>query len=165
MQSSPPRWVPALPPHASTRCASSRCWAMGTSWGTCPSMPGVRIKVQNDAGNRGASLAKRIMTPAEVALLIRAAPSKRDRILIEVAYAGGLRVSEIVSLTWADVLPRENDLVQLSILGKGEKPRQVLLPEIVSRSLLTLRGDAGGTTPCSLAAKEAGSPRAPCMGW
>ena len=87
------------------------------------------------------------MTPAEVALLIRAAPSKRDRILIEVAYAGGLRVSEIVSLTWADVLARENDLVQLSILGKGEKPRQVLLPEIVSRSLLTLRGDAGANDP------------------
>jgi integrase/recombinase XerD len=82
-----------------------------------------------------------------VALLIRAAPSKRDRILIEVAYAGGLRVSEIVNLTWADVLPRENDLVQLSILGKGEKPRQVLLPDIVSRSLLTLNGDAGANDP------------------
>ena len=82
-----------------------------------------------------------------MAFLIRAAPSKRDRILIEVAHAGGLRVSEIVSLTWADVLPRENELVQLSIQGKGEKPRQVLLPEIVSRSLLTLRGDAGANDP------------------
>src|SRR5215510_724953 len=101
----------------------------GHELGYMPFNAGVRIKVQNDAGNRGASLAKRIMTPAEVALLIRAAPSKRDRILIEVAYAGGLRVSEIASLTWADVLPRENDLVQLSILGKGEKPRQVLLPD------------------------------------
>src|SRR5262249_37882184 len=39
------------------------------------------------------------------------------------------RLTMIVSLTWADVLPRENDLVQLSILGKGEKPRQVLLPD------------------------------------
>src|SRR5262245_54979527 len=97
-----------------------------------PFNAGVRIKVQNDAGNRGASLAKRTVAPAEGALVIRAAPSKRDRILIEVAYAGGLRVSEIASLTWADVLPRENDLVQLSILGKGEKPRQVLSPDIVS---------------------------------
>jgi integrase/recombinase XerD len=102
---------------------------------------------RNDSGNRGASLAKRIMTTAEMALLIRAARSKRDRILIEVAYAGGLRVSEVVNLTWADVLPRENDLVQLSILGKGEKPRQVLLPEIVSRSLLTLRDDTGANDP------------------
>src|SRR6185295_10555531 len=82
----------------------------------------------------------------EVGLLIRAAPSKRDRVLLEVIYAGGLRVSETVSLTWADVLPRD-DRVQLSITGKGGKVRQVLLPEIVSRSLLSLRGDAGDGDP------------------
>jgi len=119
----------------------------GHELGYMPFNAGVRIKVPNDAGNRGASLAKRIMAAAEVALLIRAARFKRDRILVEVAYAGGLRVSEIVNLTWADVLPRDNGLVQLSILGKGEKPRQVLLPDIVSRSLLTLRGDAGANDP------------------
>ena len=119
----------------------------GYDLGYLPFNAGVRIKVQSDAGHRGASLAKRIMTPAEVALLIRAALSKRDRVLIEVAYAGGLRVSELVSLSWADILPRENDEVQLSIVGKGEKTRQVLLPDIVSRSLLTLRGDAGANDP------------------
>jgi integrase/recombinase XerD len=78
----------------------------------------------------------------EVSLLIRTAPSKRDRVLLEVIYAGGLRVSETVALTWADVPPRD-DRVQLSITGKGGKVRQVLLAEIVSRSLLSLRGDAG----------------------
>ena len=119
----------------------------GHDLGYMPFNAGVRIKVQSDAGNRGASLAKRTMTPAEVALLIRAARTKRDCILIEVAYAGGLRVSEIVNLTWSDVLPRDNDLVQLSIVGKGEKPRQVLLPDIVSCALLTLRGDAGANDP------------------
>jgi hypothetical protein len=31
--------------------------------------------------------------------------------------------------------------VQLSIIGKGGKVRQVLLPAIVSRSLLSLRGE------------------------
>jgi integrase/recombinase XerD len=80
-------------------------------------------------------------------MLIRAAPSKRDRVLLEVAYAGGLRVSELVALAWADVLPRDEGLVQLSVTGKGGKGRQVLLPEIVSRSLLSLRGDAGANDP------------------
>ena len=37
--------------------------------------------------------------------------------------------------------------MQLSILGKGGKVRQVLLPEIVSRALLSLRGDAGANDP------------------
>ena len=69
-------------------------------------------------------------------------PSKRDRVLLEVVYAGGLRVFETVALTWADVLLRD-DRLQLSILGRGGKMRQVLLPDIVNRSLLSLRGDAG----------------------
>jgi integrase/recombinase XerD len=64
-------------------------------------------------------------------------------VLLEVAYAGGLRVSELTGLSWSDVLPRDEGRVQLSILGKGGKVRQVLLPEIVSRALLSLRGDAG----------------------
>jgi integrase/recombinase XerD len=105
--------------------------------GYTPFNAGATIKVRSNAGNRGAT-AKRIITEVEVGLLIRAAPSKRDRVLLEVIYAGGLRVSETDSLTWADVVPR-GDRVQLSITGKGGKVRQVLLPEIVSRSLLSLR--------------------------
>jgi hypothetical protein len=38
--------------------------------------------------------AKGIATETELALLIRAAPTKRDRLMLEVGYAGGLRVSE-----------------------------------------------------------------------
>jgi len=44
----------------------------------------------------------------EVHLLIRGARTKRDRVLLEVLYAGGLRVSELAALSWSDVLPREN---------------------------------------------------------
>jgi integrase/recombinase XerD len=113
--------------------------------GFTPFNAGQAIKVRSDASNRGATLAKRIVTPTEVGLLIRAAPSKGDRVMIEVAYAGGLRVS--VSLAWADVLPRDEGRVQLSITGKGGKVRNVLLPEVVSRSLLSLRGDAGANDP------------------
>src|SRR5262245_32483857 len=70
-----------------------------------------------------------------------------DRILIEVGYAGGLRVSELVSLTWSDVIERDGGRVQLSVLGKGHKRREVLLPEVVARSLVSLRGDAGANDP------------------
>ena len=44
----------------------------------------------------------RLIVPA-----MKSTPSKRDRVLLEVAYAGGLRVSELVALAWADVLPRD----------------------------------------------------------
>jgi integrase/recombinase XerD len=42
---------------------------------------------------------------------------------------------------------RDGGRVQLSVLGKGHKRREVLLPEVVSRSLLSLRGDAGANDP------------------
>ncbi len=114
--------------------------------GYTPFNAGATIKIRSNAGNRGATLAKRIISEVEVSLLIRAAPSKRDRVLLEVIYAGGLRVSETVALTWADVVLR-GERVQLSITGKGGKVRQVLLPEIVSRSLLSLRGDGNADAP------------------
>jgi integrase/recombinase XerD len=92
-------------------------------------------------------VARRIVSEVEIGLLVRSAPSRRDRILIEVGYGGGLRVSELVALTWADVIERDGGKVQLSVLGKGHKRREVLLPEVVGRSLLSLRGDAGANDP------------------
>jgi integrase/recombinase XerD len=111
--------------------------------GYAPFNAGAAIKVRSNARDRGAKLAKRIIDAVDVKLLFRAALTKRDRVLLETLYAGGLRVSEIAGLTWADVLPRDRGQVQLSITGKGGITRQVLLPEAVSRSLLSLRGDAG----------------------
>jgi integrase/recombinase XerD len=121
--------------------------------GYTPFNAGAVINVKPDSAHRGATLAKRIVTETEIALLIRAAPSKRDRVLLEVACAGGLRGSELMALTWADVLPRD-DRVQLT--GKGGKVRQVLLPEIVSRSLLSLRGKAGANDPMFASRKGGG---------
>ena len=79
------------------------------------------------------------MSEVEVGLLIRAAPSKRDGVLLEVICARGLRVSETVALTWTDVLPH-NDRVQLSILGKGGRVSERMCKE-VSVSL-PLTGDS-----------------------
>jgi len=93
------------------------------------------------------AVAQRIISEVEMGLLVRAAPSRRDHILIEVGYGGGLRISELVGLTWADVIERDGGKVQLSVLGKGHKRREVLLPEVVGRSLLSLRGDAGANDP------------------
>jgi integrase/recombinase XerD len=104
---------------------------------------GVAIRVRSDAHNRGATLAKRIISEVDVALLVRGARTKRDRVLLEVLYAGGLRVSELAGLTWSDIVARDKGRVQLSVPGKGGIVRQVLLPEAVSRALLSLRADAG----------------------
>jgi site-specific recombinase XerD len=105
---------------------------------------GVTIKIKPDQ-SRG-QLAKRIMPEVDVKLLIRATHSRRDRVMVETLYAGGLRISELVGLSWADVIERQ-DKVQLSVTGKGGRTRQVLLPVVVSAPLLALRGDAGANDP------------------
>ena len=51
--------------------------------GYAPFNAGATIKVRSDAGNHGAELAKRIITPTEVSLLIRAAPDEVRMILID----------------------------------------------------------------------------------
>jgi len=45
------------------------------------------------------------------------------------------------------VLARDKGQVQLSVVGKGGVARQVLLPEALSRALVSLRGDAGANDP------------------
>jgi len=124
--------------------------------GYAPFNAGATIRVRSEARSRGAGLAKRIISEVDVALLVRSARTKRDRVLLEVLYAGGLRVSELAALSWSDVLPRENDQVQLSIVGKGGVERQVLLPASMSRSLLSLRGDAGANDPVFASRKGGG---------
>src|SRR5215470_693333 len=96
--------------------------------GYAPFNAGATIKVRSDTRNRGATLAKRIIPEVEVHLLIRGARTKRDRVLLDVLYAGGLRVSELAALTWSDVLARDKGQVQLSVVGKGGIVRQVLQP-------------------------------------
>jgi integrase/recombinase XerD len=124
--------------------------------GYAPFSAGATIRVRSDARNLGATLAKRIISEVDVALLVRGARTKRDRVLLEVLYAGGLRVSEVVGLAWADVLPRDKGQVQLSVAGNGGIVRQVLLPAAVSCSLFSLRGDAGNNDPLFASRKGGG---------
>ena len=84
-------------------------------------------------------------------MLIRAAKEVRDRLLLEVAYFGGLRVSEFVSLTWAQVT------AQFALVGKGNKERQVLIPATIAARLFASRGDAPATAPVFQSVRRPGN--------
>ena len=70
-------------------------------------------------------ITQRILSEVEIATLIRAAKTDRDRLMFDLAYFGGLRASELVSLTWAQVIRRDSGEAQLSIVGKGSRGREV----------------------------------------
>ena len=49
------------------------------------------------------------------------------------------------SLTWSQVIPRETGEAQLAIVGKGDKPRNILIPADLATALRELRGDASAS--------------------
>jgi len=66
-----------------------------------------------------------VLSPQEVAALLAAADPRRDRVLLQVAYACGLRLSELLHLQVTDIDSRR--MVVHVRLGKGQKDRLVPL--------------------------------------
>ena len=96
-----------------------------------------------DAPRQGRSLPK-ILTEAEVDALLasaraRSGPDGRRLVcLLEIAYATGLRVSELVSLPLATVARDERLLI---VRGKGGKERMVPLTEAAMAAIVLYRAD------------------------
>ncbi|MEM8961139.1 MAG: tyrosine recombinase XerC [Acidobacteriota bacterium] len=61
---------------------------------------------------------------------------KRDRAILELLYATGLRVSEVVSLDWTDL---DLDARVLRVIGKGNKERMVPFGRPARQALLAWR--------------------------
>lgn len=90
-------------------------------------------------------LAERILDEGEVQKMLALEPNPRNHALLTLLYACGLRVSE-VCLTWRDLQQRD-DGGQVTVFGKGEKTRTILIPVSVWAKLIGLRGDAGDEAP------------------
>jgi integrase/recombinase XerD len=85
--------------------------------------------MENLRAPRAFTALPRYLTPAQVEALLAAPPVQtpiglRDRAILEVLYATGLRVSELVALRPADV---DLDIGILTCFGKGRKERLVPL--------------------------------------
>ncbi len=67
-----------------------------------------------------------VLIAEEVTRLLQAAPSLRDKLLLGLMYATGMRVSEVCRLKWKD-LDFDRRVVNIWE-GKGRTDRQVMLP-------------------------------------
>jgi site-specific recombinase XerD len=97
-------------------------------------------------------LAERILPESDVHRPIALEPDKRNRAMLRLLYAGGLRRAELVGLRWRDLQLRD-DTGQVNVYGNGGKTRTVLLPASVWRELVALRGEAGGDNPVFVSRK------------
>jgi site-specific recombinase XerD len=73
-----------------------------------------------------ATLGARILGEPDVQRMLALEVHPRNRVLLRLLYAAGVRVSELVGLTWADVQARD-PAGQVVVYGKGGKTRVVLL--------------------------------------
>jgi site-specific recombinase XerD len=99
------------------------------------------------AADRLVEEAERILSEADGHRLLALEPDPRNRALLRLAYAGGLRVSELVALRWRDLQARDGGEGQVTVYGKGGKTRAVLLPAAVWRDLQALRAAVADDGP------------------
>jgi len=92
------------------------------------------------------TLAERIMSEEQVFTMLAKETNSRNHALLRLLYASGIRVSELCDLCWKDVQSR-GDTGQITVFGKGEKTRTILLKPETYRELLTLHNDAPPDAP------------------
>jgi integrase/recombinase XerD len=85
-------------------------------------------------------LAQRILTEEQVHRIIaQEEDHPRNHALLRFLYISGARISEACNLAWKDYQDREFGMGQVTLDGKGEKERTVLLPESMCQELKALR--------------------------
>ena len=80
------------------------------------------------------TIAERILDVDSVKRLIGCTRSERDRLMLSLMYGCGLRVSEVIGLTWNDLKPHQ-DGGKATVFGKGSKTRVVIIPDKLWRQL------------------------------
>jgi len=111
--------------------------SFGQETGYLPFNVGAAVKLRPSRDQ----LAQRILDESEVAKLIEAAPEGRDRVLLRLLYASGVRAGELCGLKWRDAQPRQEG-GQITVFGKGGKSRTILLKPKVWQQLLSVKGAA-----------------------
>ena len=101
-------------------------------------------------------LAERILPEAGIHRMLSLEPGERNRAILTLLYASGVRVSELCGLRWRD-LQSNGDSAQITVFGKGGKTRAIRLPVSVWQQLTRLRGEDNGAQPLFRSRKKGGA--------
>ncbi len=91
-------------------------------------------------------LAERILPEADLHRILSLEPNPRNRAILTLLYASGVRVSELCALCWRDLQPN-GEGGQITVFGKGGVTRAVQIPASVWKLVSALREDAGLDSP------------------
>jgi len=82
---------------------------------------------------------ERYLTPEQVEAITAQAKTQRDRTMMNLMYFTGMRVSEVVALTWKDITPSPSGAT-IKVFGKGSKTRYIYIDEELTQELNALHG-------------------------
>lgn len=85
-----------------------------------------------------ARLAERIMSEAQVSRMLAMETNTRNHAILALLYRGGLRCAELCSLTWRNLQER-NEAGQITVYGKGDETRHVLLTQETWDEVMNLK--------------------------
>lgn len=83
-------------------------------------------------------LNERILSEADLHRVLSLEPNPRNRTILTLLYASGVRVSELCALAWRDLQPNGGG-GQITVFGKGSVTRSVQLPASVWQIIVGLR--------------------------
>ena len=102
--------------------------------GYIPSNPTLAVK----SPSRTNALNERLVERPDIRALLEAANEGRDKTLLKLIYLCGLRVSEALGANWENIRVKDDGSGQLTVLGKGNKHRTVLLNPVLVNDLMAL---------------------------
>jgi len=97
-------------------------------------------------------LAERILPEADLHRILSLEPHSRNRAILTLLYASGVRVSELCALHWRDLQPN-GEGGQITVFGKGGVTRAIQIPGSVWKLVNSLRDDAEPGHPVFLSRK------------
>ena len=80
----------------------------------------------------------------DIRAMVDGANSLRDKLIIKMMYFLGLRVSEVLRLTWSDFYVDSGEM-KVFINGKGNKERSLIVPDELYQELLQLQTEYNKT--------------------
>jgi integrase/recombinase XerD len=85
------------------------------------------------------TLAERIMSEQAIARMLALETNKRNHAILVLLYRGGLRCAELCSLTRHNLQERNEQTGQITVYGKGNKTRAVLLTQETWEEVMDLK--------------------------
>ena len=129
---------PLAPATVSLRIAAARALYDALAWaGATDADPFRDVRIGRATTRPEDTQSTRVYTEYELIELMAAARDQQERVILLLGAHGGLRVSEMLRLTWADVDLRARELIVHG--GKGGKTAVVALSPKLTEALLTYR--------------------------